>query len=257
MGGRNSVSSSCRFFVRGSALLIAGPSADLPLLLSGYVPLLNDVSSRERGWRGPRQPFEGFSYQTSRMGTLAVGLATPSTTPVTAAPDADRVDAALAADGDQCAFERLYRRHAARVYNLARRMLGSEDVDDAVQDIFVRTWNKLGLFRGEAAFGTWLHRLAVNVLLARRETRGIHERRHHDGEGPLDSAPSRPVRPDLGMDFERAMLRLPDGAREVFVLYDVEGYRHEEIAGMLEISVGTSKSQLHHARMALRRYLGR
>jgi RNA polymerase sigma-70 factor (ECF subfamily) len=176
---------------------------------------------------------------------------------VTAVSDADRVDAAQAAAGDQGAFERLYRRHAARVYNLARRMLGSEDVDDAVQDIFVRTWNKLASYRGEAAFGTWLHRLAVNLLLARRETRGIHERRHHHDDGPLDSAPSRSVRPDLGMDFEQAILRLPDGAREVFVLYDVEGYRHEEIAGMLAISVGTSKSQLHHARMALRRHLGR
>jgi RNA polymerase sigma-70 factor (ECF subfamily) len=193
------------------------------------------------------------------METLAVGLATLSTTPLSAAPapapDGDAVDAALAAAGDQHAFERLYRRHATRMYNLARRMLGSEDVDDAVQDVFVRTWNKLGSFRGEAAFGTWLHRLAVNVVLGRRETRGIHAQRHHDDDSPLDSAPSRSVRPDLGMDFEQAMLQLPDGARRVFVLYDVEGYRHEEIAGMLQISVGTSKSQLHHARMALRRYL--
>ena len=87
--------------------------------------------------------------------------------------DPDAVDATLAASGDAHAFERLYRSHLARIASLARRMLGDEDVDDTVQDVFVRAWQKLGTFRGEAAFGTWMHRLAVNVILGRRETLGI------------------------------------------------------------------------------------
>src|SRR5919112_1734270 len=151
--------------------------------------------------------------------------------------DPDAVDATLAASGDASAFERLYRNHVNRVYGLVRRMLNDDDADEVAQDIFVRAWQKLGTFRGEAAFGTWLHRLAINVLLGRRETLGIRRQRHLDGEAAIEL--------------------LPDGARQVFVLHDVEGYRHEEIAGMLGLATGTSKSQLHRARMALRQHLER
>jgi len=171
--------------------------------------------------------------------------------------DPDAVDATLAASGDAHAFERLYRGHLARIASLARRMLGDEDVDDTVQDVFVRAWQKLATFRGEAAFGTWLHRLAVNVILGRRETLGIRRQRHVDGDAVLELVPGRRATPEISMDFEAAMGRLPDGARQVFVLHDVEGYRHEEIAGMLGLAVGTSKSQLHRARMALRQHLER
>ena len=87
--------------------------------------------------------------------------------------DPDAVDATLAASGDASAFERLYRGHVNRIYGLVRRMLSDDDADEVAQDIFVRVWQKLGTFRGEAAFGTWLHRLAVNVILARRETLGL------------------------------------------------------------------------------------
>src|SRR5829696_2232945 len=99
--------------------------------------------------------------------------------------DPDAVDVALAASGDAHAFERLYRGHLARIASLTRRMLGDDDIDDVVQDVFVRVWQKLGSFRGESAFGTWLHRLAVNVILVRRETMGIRRKRHLDGDSVL------------------------------------------------------------------------
>ena len=129
--------------------------------------------------------------------------------------------------------------------------------DLAARFEFVRAWQKLGTFRGEAAFGTWLHRLAVNVILARRETLGTRRKRYIEGDAVLEVLPARKAGPELTIDFESAMERLPDGAREVFVLHDVEGYRHEEIGEMLGLATGTSKSQLHRARLALRRHLER
>jgi RNA polymerase sigma-70 factor (ECF subfamily) len=171
--------------------------------------------------------------------------------------DAEAADVALAASGDARAFERLYRRHVPKVHSLVRRMLDADEADDLTQDVFVRAWTKLSTFRGEAAFGTWLHRLAVNVILARRKTVGTERARLDDRERAMDEVigPQRAV-PEDEVDFEAAISRLPDGARQVFVLHDVEGYTHEEIGRMLGVVPGTSKSQLHHARMALREYLG-
>jgi len=134
-------------------------------------------------------------------------------------------------------------------------MLG-EEVEDVTQEVLIRAWQKLGTFRGESAFGTWLHRLAVNVALNHRATRGRFRQRFLEApEAGLEVA-DRATHPAAQVDFESAMARLPEGARQIFVLHDVEGYRHEEIAGMLNISPGTSKSQLHYARLALRRHLG-
>ncbi len=169
--------------------------------------------------------------------------------------DADAVDATLAASGDVHAFERLYRGHVARIHSLARRMLGAEDADEATQDAFVRAWEKLGTFRGEAAFGTWLHRLAINVFLGRRAQRGKQRDRMVNGEAVFERLATKKVTPELRMDFEAAIAELPDGARTVFVLHDVEGFKHHEIAEQLGVSTGTSKAQLHRARMALRRLL--
>src|SRR2546421_3144876 len=138
-----------------------------------------------------------------------------------------------------------------------RDVVGPDSADDIAQDVFVRAWTKLPTFRGEAAFGTWLHRLAVNVILARRTTLSTERGRYHDSADILDGVAGRPAAPELSMDFEEAIGRLPDGARQVFVLHDIEGYRHEEIADMLGIVAGTSKSQLHHARMGLRRHIDR
>lgn len=171
--------------------------------------------------------------------------------------ESDAVDAVLAAAGDAHAFERLYRRHIGRIFSLARRMISPEEADDATQAVFIRAWEKLGTFRGEAAFGTWLHRLAINVMLARRTTVGTERGRFSDSEGAVERLSGRASQKDLSIDFEDAIERLPNGAREVFVLHDIEGYKHEEIAGMLGIVTGTSKAQLHRARMALRGYLER
>ena len=172
-------------------------------------------------------------------------------------PVLEATDLALAASGDASAFERLYRTHVARIHSLVRRMLDADEADDLTQDIFVRAWQKLATFRGESAFGTWLHRLAVNVVLARRKTLGVERGRYDQAENALDGLSSRRATPEVTVDFEEALSRLPDGARQVFVLHDVAGYRHEEIARMLGVVPGTSKSQLHHARMALRKYLER
>jgi len=171
--------------------------------------------------------------------------------------DAEHVDAALAASGDAHAYERLYRSHVARIHSLARRMISPDAADEVTQDVFVRAWEKLHTFRGESAFGTWLHRLAINVILGRRANLGIQRERYQEGDEVFETVSARPVTPELGMDFETAIGRLPKGARQVFVLHDVEGFKHEEIAGNLGISVGTSKAQLHRARMMLRRHLTR
>lgn len=169
--------------------------------------------------------------------------------------DTDAVEAALAASGDAHAFERLYRAHVGRVHSLVRRMLNDEDADEVTQDVFVRVWQKLATYRGEAAFGTWLHRLAVNVILGRRQVLGQRRDRFLPDDTALATVSAGRSAPELSLDFETAVARLPDGARQVFVLHDVEGYRHEEIADLLGLAVGTSKSQLHRARMALRRHL--
>jgi RNA polymerase sigma-70 factor (ECF subfamily) len=157
-------------------------------------------------------------------------------------------DVRRAADGDTAAFERLYRAQLGRIHSLARRMVGEEDADDATQEIFIRAWNKLDTFRGDAA---------INLLLGWRTSRGRDRERLRQDEVALDTAPAR--RPDtaLRLDFESAIGRLPDGAREVFVLHDIEGFKHREIARMLGVTEGTTKAQLHRARMALRQYLER
>src|SRR3989442_8435600 len=113
--------------------------------------------------------------------TSGPGVATLVRDPATTAADAEAADAALAASGDGTAFERLYRSHVARIHSLVRRMLDADEADDLTQDVFVRAWQKLPTFRGESAFGTWLHRLAVNVVLGRRKTLGVERGRYHTG----------------------------------------------------------------------------
>jgi RNA polymerase sigma-70 factor (ECF subfamily) len=186
----------------------------------------------------------------ARTGDLTLNS---STGKATVADDA--VDATLAAAGDGAAFERLYRRHAPRIYGLALRMAQSADPEEMVQEIFVRAWQKLGSFKGEAAFATWLFRLGVNLILTRRGKLAKSRARELNGDEMLMDVPDRPRHLDATMDFESALRRLPDGAREVLVLHDVEGFKHGEIGDMLGISVGTSKSQLHRARMSMRKVL--
>ena len=187
----------------------------------------------------------------------AVALPEPAT--ATAAYAADQ-DVGLAAAGDRRAFERLYRQHVTRVYTLCARMVNDRArAEELTQDVFVRAWEKLSLFRGESAFGTWLHRLAVNVVLNDRKTEGRQRSRYEDDEegDAIDHLPSRPHAPGDRMDLEMAIGKLPKGARRVFTLHDVEGYKHEEIADMLGVTTGATKAQLHRARMLLREALNR
>jgi len=169
----------------------------------------------------------------------------------------EAMDVAAAAGGDTQAFERLYRTHAGRVYSLACRLAGSQDADELTQDVFVRAWRKLGTFRGESQFGSWLYRLTVNLIYGWLRSTATEQRRMVESEIPLARVQARRDATELRLDFDVAIERLPDGAREVFVLHDVEGYKHREIAELVGITAGTSKSQLHRARMILRDHLDR
>lgn len=166
-------------------------------------------------------------------------------------------DVALAAAGDRHAFERLYRDHINRVYAVCVRMCGDRSrAEDLAQDAFVRAWERIGQFRGDSAFSTWLHRVTVNVVLeAQRSERRNHARTASD-DAIDDVAPIVPPEHHAErIDLAIAMAALPSGARTVFALHDVEGYKHEEIAKMLDITSGGSKAQLHRARRLLREAL--
>jgi RNA polymerase sigma-70 factor (ECF subfamily) len=173
--------------------------------------------------------------------------------------DLDAQDAAEMAEGNLEAFERIYRRHVARVRGLARWLIGNDEPDDAVQEVFLRLWLKGRLYDGRAPFGPWLGRLAINVILNWRSKHRRHQQREDGGAEhafAMAEAPGVPGDTTEGMlDLEASVPRLPQGARDVFVLFDVQGYSHEEIAEALEISVGTSRSQLHRARTLLRQQL--
>lgn len=167
-------------------------------------------------------------------------------------------DVMAAAQGDRHAFERVYRLHVDRVYSLCLRMLGDRAVaEEVTQDVFVRVWDKLPGFRGDSTFSTWIHRVAVNVVLSRRKAVGVQAARVVDDPTAHESVASRPVSVGDRLDLEGAIAGLPNGARRVFVLHDVEGYTHEEIGDQLGITPGGSKAQLHRARMLLRAALTR
>jgi RNA polymerase sigma-70 factor (ECF subfamily) len=193
---------------------------------------------------------------------------TQATASETGGPDAPGLaaDVALAAAGDRSAFERVYRAHCDRVYSVCVRMTANAvQAEELTQDTFVRAWSKMAQFRGESSFSTWLHRLAVNVVLNAHKGEGRRKRMismtEDEGDeggsvGATLMAPSH-FAPGEWMDIEEAIASLPRGARRVFVLHDVEGYRHEEIGTMLGITAGGSKAQLHRARMLLREALDR
>lgn len=170
---------------------------------------------------------------------------------------AEPEDVSRSQRGDLRAFERLYHSHVSRVAGLVRRMMGSEHAHDVTQDIFVRAWQKIGTFRGESAFGTWLHRVSVNVILQRRAALRTERDRFVSDEYALDDVPARHRTDHADLDVERAIGKLPPGARAVFVLHDMEGFTHEEIGELMGVTSGTSKAQLHRARMILRGYLTR
>ena len=164
-----------------------------------------------------------------------------------------------AQEGDVAAFEQLYRQNLDRVYAVCLRIAGDTvKAEELTQDVFVRAWEKLGSFEGKSAFSTWLHRLAVNVCLGERRSEGIRVGKvFTTDELEIYESPSRRPDPGQAIDLERAIATLPPGARMVFVLHDVEGFKHEEIARMHGSAVGTCKAQLHRARKLLREALNR
>ena len=177
--------------------------------------------------------------------------------------EADLALVARCREGDLGAFEELYRTHAGRLYSLAFRMLGNAtDAEDLLQEIFLSAHRKLESFRGDAALGTWLYRLAMNQILDYVRSRAARAGQLTDG---LDDATV--LADALGhrladraidrIDLERAIGELPEGCRAAFVLHDVDGLEHKEIAQVLGIAEGTSKSQVHKARLRLRAMLGR
>ena len=161
--------------------------------------------------------------------------------------------------GDPLAFEKLYRSHCDRIYGLCWRMCGGDRAlaEDMVQEAFVRAWNKLHLFKGESKFGTWLHRLAVNVVLSDRRIRVKRLQREQEFSDDIERVKvgDRDVFAGLRKDLEAAISGLPERARTVLVLYDIEGYQHNEIAELTGMAVGSSKAQLHRARKIVQEIL--
>jgi RNA polymerase sigma-70 factor (ECF subfamily) len=159
--------------------------------------------------------------------------------------------------GEVDAFELIYRMHAAAVSSLCRRMVRDEtEARELLQDVFVRAWERLTSFRGQSAFGTWLHRLAVNVVLERlRSTRRDTARYVGDDDEAVFGGRSIAGDLETRMDLEAALESLPQGSRTVFVLHDMEGYSHDEIAQMTGIAAGTARAQLWRARRALMKLL--
>ena len=161
-------------------------------------------------------------------------------------------------DGDAAAFESLYRAQAGRLYSLLVRMTGSaEDAEDLLQDVFVQAHRKLASYRGESSLGTWLYRMAVNHCLDHlrgKQTRMARATDSLDAESAPEPAAAAPRLPEAitRIDLERAIAQLPDGCRAAFILHDVDGLEHREVAAALGVSEGTSKSQVHKARMKLR-----
>jgi RNA polymerase sigma-70 factor (ECF subfamily) len=162
--------------------------------------------------------------------------------------------------GDGTAFEQLYKQHSTRLYNLAGRMMGAHgEADDLLQDIFLLAYRKLGSFRGESSLGTWLYRLAMNHCLDVLRNRQTRMGQQTDSLDEPDADPVASPVPVVGavsrIDLERAIDTLPPACRAAFLLHDVEGFGHQEVGTMLGISEGTSKSQVHKARMRIRSYL--
>jgi RNA polymerase sigma-70 factor (ECF subfamily) len=163
-----------------------------------------------------------------------------------------------AAAGNVAAFELLYSRYHRRTYSLCLRMMNSAtEAEDLTQEVFIQLFRKIGSFRGDSAFSTWLHRMTVNQVLMHFRRRGVqNEKTTDNGEMPdqivngTERQSRMPIIDRIALD--KAIGQLPNGYRTVFVLHDVEGFEHEEIARMLKLSVGTSKSQLHKARLKLR-----
>lgn len=218
-----------------------------------------------------RMPRTRFQKQTSEVasGTVEekdseVQLREPASqiTPPPPPPSPDAEILARAQAGDHQAFAHLYSLHKRRIYSLCLRMVGNvAEAEDLTQEAFLQLHRKIGTFRGDSAFSTWLHRLSINVVLMHLRKKGLPlmsldeamEPSYDDGPGRSFGAPDLSLTGSIDrLALERAVAALPAGYRLIFVLHDVEGFEHNEIAAMLDCSVGNSKSQLHKARLKLR-----
>lgn len=170
--------------------------------------------------------------------------------------DIDEIALARARRGDTVAFERLYKAYVGRIYGLCLRMTGNRALaEDCTQEAFINAWKGLKEFQSRSAFGTWLHRIAVNAVLGRARRGELELEPELDDSKPTPASQIVPS-DDLALDdLEKILLRLPGGARSVVVLYGVYGYSHEETAEMLGIAVGTCKAQLHRARHLLKGHM--
>lgn len=206
---------------------------------------------------------ETLNYPVWQNGKTAAAEGNEETKPaikdVSSAPDFELTQSA--AKGDMVAFEEIYQRHHRRVYSICLRMLqNAHEAEDLTQDVFIQLYRKIGSFRGDSAFTTWLHRMTVNQVLMHFRKRNVKfEKTTEEGETP-DQIVAGTANPDRmpvvdKIALENAIDQLPTGYKNVFVLHDVEGFEHEEVAKILGCSVGTSKSQLHKARLKLRKLL--
>jgi RNA polymerase sigma-70 factor (ECF subfamily) len=203
--------------------------------------------------------------QVSGKTPLVDPVPAESPAPATAPASGEAAVLALAQAGDHHAFAQLYALHKRRIYSLCLRMVGNAaEAEDLTQEAFLQLHRKIGTFRGDSAFSTWLHRMAINVVLMRLRKKGLSLISLDEAMEPAPE--ERPGRsfgaPDLTLTgsidrlaLERAVANLPAGYRLIFVLHDIEGYEHNEIASMLDCSIGNSKSQLHKARLKLREAL--
>jgi len=182
--------------------------------------------------------------------------------PAAPQPGSDADILARAQGGDHHAFAHLYSLHKRRIYSLCLRMVGNvAEAEDLTQEAFLQLHRKIATFRGDSAFSTWLHRLAINVVLMHLRKKGLSvisldeamEPTPEEGPGRSFGAPDISLAGSIDrLALERAIAELPAGYRLIFVLHDIEGYEHNEIAAMLDCSIGNSKSQLHKARLKLR-----
>jgi RNA polymerase sigma-70 factor, ECF subfamily len=206
------------------------------------------------------QPALGFETAvTSQPSAVSPDTSGLSAEPVSFDPNAPDIDLCrLASGGSLAAFEILYQRYHRRTYSLCLRMTGSQtEAEDLTQEAFIQLFRKVGSFRGDSAFSTWLHRLTVNQVLMHFRRRSVkNEKTSEDGEMPEQAVhgTANPAKMPVvdRIALKKAISELPNGYRRVFVLHDVEGFEHEEVARLMGISVGTSKSQLHKARLKLR-----
>ena len=242
-------------------------------------PVRNRIAgTRRRVWRSKKRrarsrwasagQYVGFSFGTGSNGPVSAGVMVvercrnrgqtqvAGTDAVEVVQESERALVERAACGDHAAFEALYRTHAGWVYALCLRMCAAADVaEEATQLTFVKVWERLETYRGDSGFRPWLRRLAVNMVLSGVRQTNRRTARVFNVEDPDQYGGADPDRLDERIDLERAIATLPDGARTVLVLHDIEGLRHDEIAELAGIAAGTSKAQLHRARRLLRERL--